>query len=147
MQHINTEKDKKEKIEVAKKNKNKQSMIDSAIVSMHTSPEVTVYRMNCIKAIAKANVSINGLKEFNDWLDYYSKDDLSIGYTGELTRSYVKTVRNSLIEDLKTVTKHCFGEFSISLDAKPNYAEAECISLRIVSKNFDIIEVVARLAL
>ena len=122
-------------------------MMISGLSSKHTSPEEALYRMNCIKAIAKANISIHGLEDMKEFLDFYSKDGLSIGYPREICRTHVKTVRSMLLDQLKTLTKHCFEEFSISLDGTPSFAEAECIMLRIVTRKFDIVEVVARLAL
>ena len=50
--------------------------------------------MNGLKAIAKANVSVGGLEEIQECLDYYSRDGLSLGHAYELPRSYVGLVFN-----------------------------------------------------
>ena len=75
-------------------------MLNPSIGSLQTSPALTVYRMNCLKAIAKANVSVGGLEEMQEFSYYYSRDGLSLGYVYELPRSYVGPVLNSLITDL-----------------------------------------------
>ena len=106
-----------------------------------------MYRMNCVKAIARANISLTSLEDLKPWLDYYSKDGLTIGAPMELVRNFAKPVSTSLIHEMRGVLNCCYGEFSISLDGTPSFAEAECVILRIVTKKFQILELVVRLAL
>ena len=54
----------KRKIAMNKRNKkNKQMMLNPPIDSLQTNPTLTGYKMNCLKVIAKANVSVGVLEE------------------------------------------------------------------------------------
>jgi hypothetical protein len=65
------------------------------------SSEEKVYRMNCVKAIARANISLTSLEDLKPWLDYYSKDGLTIGAPMELVRNFAKPVSSSLIHEMR----------------------------------------------
>ena len=114
---------------------------------MEISFEQKVYRMNCIKAIARTNISLTSLEDLKFWLDYYSKDGLSIDIPMELVRDFAQPVSQSLVHESRGVLNCCYGEFSISLDENPSFAEAECVILRIITKKSKILELTARLAL
>ena len=103
--------------------------------------------MNCIKSIARANISLTILEDLKPWLDYYSKNGLSIGAPMELVRNFTQPVSQPLVHKIRGVLNCCYGEFSISLDGTPSFAEVECKILRIVTKKFQILELAVRLAL
>ena len=117
-------------------------MLNPSIGSLQTSPALTVYRMNCLKA----NVSVDGLEEMQEFSYYYSRDGLSLGYVYELPRSYVGPVLNSLITDLKRL-RSIVLENSVSVLMKHQGLWRRSVWFSILFQKCDFIEVVARLSL
>ena len=124
-----------------------QSLVTASTNPVAMSDKEKVYRMSLIKAVVKAIISLSSLDDLRDFLDMYSKPGLSVGERSALAKNYAAPVRDALIGELRQLVCLCYSDYSISLDGTPSFAEAECVILRMVTKDLKIVEVVARVAL
>ena len=146
--HISTKKHKTNVISFRLNNqKCTQAMVHLNTNSTVLSPEEKVYRMNLLKTVALANVSLNSLSDMAPFLDFYTKEGLNVGWARDLARGYAKHVKEGLVLEVKDLLGKSYKQFSISLDGTPSFAEAECVILRVVTKDLQIVEIVVRLAL
>ena len=125
----------------------RQTRVNAHLVPTVSSIEEKVYRMEALKSICKANLSLCSLNDIKPWIEKYSKPGLTLGNAKDLARMYAKPVRKAIFDDIKVLLTRCRPQFSISLDGTPSFAEAECIMLRVVTRNLQIVELVVRIAL
>ena len=125
----------------------KQTTIQANQVLTVSSIEEKIYRMEALKAVYKAYLSLSSLDDIRPWLEQYSIPGVTLGTARELVRNYAKPVRMAMFDEIRSVLMNCYSQFSISLDGIPSFAEAECKVLRILSKELPIIELVVRIAL
>ena len=120
----------------------------NANVEIRTTAEVKAHRMEALKQIARANISVEAFQEISPWIDSISKEGLSLGYAKDLTREYAKLLLENQIEEMILLFKNkCFENYSTIFDGTPSFADAEAIILRMVTKDYRIIQVVVRVAL
>ena len=146
--HIKTQIHQRKKVAYKQNNEaSLQAMVKMGSNPIVVSPVEKVYRTNRLKTIAMANISLSALSEITPFLDYYTKEGLRVGWARDLARLYSKPVRESLVHELQEMISCCHNYFSITLDGTPSFAEAECVILRVVTKDFVIVEVIAKLSL
>ena len=109
------------------------------------SSEEKLYRMEGLLTIALANIGIGQFTDLLPWIEKNSKEGLNMGHASKLTRLYAKPALDFLLKQISS--RNSFPQFSLSIDGTPSFAEAECIIVRFVNKNYQIIEIVARIAL
>lgn len=81
------------------------------------------------------------------WIDANSKPNLSIGNVKDLPRAYGDTVLEQLIEEFRVLSTKCYPEYGIILDGAPTFSEAEIVKVRCVTYEYEIVEVLIRVAL
>jgi hypothetical protein len=105
------------------------------------------YRMTALKTISIANISAGSLEDMRPFIEKNSKPGLLLGDTSNLVRDYAEPTLDTIVSDIRSLLDKSFPEFGLSLDGTPSFAEAECIIIRFVTKNFVIMELVVRVGL
>lgn len=111
------------------------------------TPEIQAYRCEALRQVGKANISLSSFGNLSAWIDKNSQSNLSLGYATDLPRSYAETVLGQLIKEIRDLSLNCFPEYGIIFDGTPSFAEAEAIKLRFVTYEYEIVEVLVRVAL
>jgi len=62
------------------------------------------------------------------------------------TKELRKEFAQKLQQELKAVISECFPEFGIIFDGTPSFAEAEAVKIRLVRKDFVVIELLIKLS-
>ena len=114
-------------------------------VEMRLSPEVLVYRQSAIVAIARVNISFKSFEEMRLWIDYHSKDGLSLGHYLNLSRCHAEQVHQIQIDQIrKLLHNYCFPEYTTIFDGTPAFANFEVIMLRVVTNDYRILQLFFR---
>ena len=98
------------------------------------------YRMNALKSISQENVSTESWGELNYFIPKNVKTILSMCYPGNLARDYATPVLQLLIDKIRMLKEKDFPEYSPSIDGTPGFAEAECVIMMFVTKQYQIVE-------
>ena len=56
-------------------------------------------------------------------------------------------MHKQLIDKLQHISTHCFQEFGIPYDGTPSFAEPKAVKIRFFTFEYDIIEILVRVAL
>ena len=112
---------------------------DSTIRGMSLSREEKEYRCGSLIAAANGNAPLKCIKYFADWSNQYAK--MTVCNEKDLIRSYISMVMTTLVEDIrKVVNQGSFKEFSLTFDGTPAFAEAEAVIIRVVTRDYNIVE-------
>ena len=131
---------------------NKKRM-ENIAVALSKEPELVVsdeertFRVTALFEIAKANIAVKQLQEISHWIQQHAKPGLTLGHGSDLVRTYAQPALEILLKQICDIQLSAFPEYSISMDGTPSFAEAECIILRFVTKDLNIVELVVRVAL
>ena len=111
------------------------------------TPEIQAYRCEALRQVEKASVALSSFGDLSAWIDKNSQSNLSIDNALNLPRVYAETVLSQLIKEIRALSLQCFPEYGITFDGTPSFAEAEVIKLRFVTYEYEIVEVLVRVAL
>ena len=110
---------------------------------MTKSIEEKEYRCGSLIAAAKGNVPLTAIKYFAEWANPYAK--MLVGDVKKLMNSYISMVMETLIDNIKTILHEgSFDEFSITFDGTPAFAEAEAVVIRVVTKDYHVLELLVQ---
>ena len=94
-------------------------------------------------AAANGNVPFKAIKHFADWANPYA--NISVGHTTDLVRNYIGMIVATIKEDIRNLlSEGCHAEFSLTFDGTPAFAEAEAIIIRVVTKDYKILELLVK---
>jgi hypothetical protein len=129
--------------------KKKQALIE-AQPKPYEHPDVSVesnyFRVDALESIATANITIAGLEEMRGCLEKYSKPGHTLGYVRDIPRYYAKTLHGILKMEIKRMISARFDSFGLIFYGTPSFAEAEAIKIRLVTKSFDMVELLVKMA-
>ena len=112
------------------------------------SNEAKEYRCQAMLAAAHANTTITEIIDLDkQWVQSYSNRKL--GGRNDLVNMCAKPVLDTIIERLRFIISgdSSFDEYSITFDGTPSFAEAEAITLRFVTKEYHVVELLVKCSL
>ena len=116
---------------------------DSQLKGMTVPIEEKEYRCGSLIAAANGNAPLTCIKYFADWANPYAK--MTVCNEKDLLRSYVSMVLTTITDDIKNVIKKgSFIEYSVTFDGTPSFAEAEAVIIRVVTKDYHILELLVK---
>ena len=106
-----------------------------------------LHRWSALKTVAGTNISTTTFGKLTAWIDSYSGPGLQVGDVKNLVRDYAGTTLDTIVNNIRSIQRKSFAEYSLSMDGTPSFAHAECIIMRFVSRSFDIYELVVRVGI
>ena len=115
------------------------------IVGQSLTSEVKLFRMDMLKAIYSAGISINQFGKMKSVIERYTQ--LSLGNVRHLPSTFGDLVFDDVIDQIKNALKNSNRYYGIVCDGTPSFAKAEAVSLRIVTNKLDIIDIIVHIKL
>ena len=106
--------------------------------------EEKMYRLSASKTVAVTNISADTFGKLTAWIDSYSGPGLQVRDVKNLVRDYAGTTLDTIVNNIRSIQRKSFAEYSLSMDRTPSFAHAECIIMRFILRSFDIYELVVR---
>ena len=130
-----------------KEKKEKQSRLQC---SPHDVPDIeetsTNFRIEALRAIASANIPLTALEDMRSFIEYFSKPGYRLGHVRDIPRNYAGILHRTLKMEIKHVLNRSFNQFGLIFDGTPSFAEAEAIKIRVVTKKYEIMELLVKVA-
>lgn len=150
-QHISGKKHKtsKQRKEDEKHTFSRTQLIENALRESNSTLEdrERSYRINALLEVAKANIAIDQLGEIKDWIQSNAKPGLRRGSLSNMASDFAKPALDILIKEMHRILRRSYPEFSLTIDGTPSFAKAECVLIRFVTKQWEIVEIFVRVAL
>jgi hypothetical protein len=105
------------------------------------SLECKRYRMEALRQCYYANMSFGMLNRFKLFADERAAPGLTIGSALDLPRTVGSALYEEEMQKLRDIMSKCFPQFGTISDGTPVGAEAEAVKIRMVTRDFQIIEV------
>ena len=117
-------------------------------IRMRLSAEVKAYRQSAVRTIARANVSFTSFGDMIPWIDSIAKDSLTLGKEADLAREHATNVKDCIVEEIVNLIQlKCFKGYSTIFDGTSSFAPAEAIIIRIVTLDYQIIQLLVKVGL
>ena len=117
--------------------------VDTMQEGMTVGDKEKEYRCGSLIAAANGNVPFKAIKYFSDWATPYT--NMTVGHTTDLTRNYIGMIMATIKEDTRKILNDgSYPEFSLTFDGTPAFAEAEAIIIRVVTKEYKILELLVK---
>jgi hypothetical protein len=111
------------------------------------SLECKRYRMEGLYRCYFANMSLGMLDRFKSFAEMSAAPGLTIGAALDLPRTVGRALIDEEMEKLRDIMTKCFPQFGTISDGTPVGVEAEAVKIRMVTRDFRIIELLVSVSL
>jgi hypothetical protein len=106
--------------------------------------EERVFRVEVLEAIFASNVSVGGSRPILALLERNTKG-LKLGDPKNLN-PFIPIVLASEVQKILDILDSSYAQYGCTIDGSPFFAEFEAVTIRVVTKKMDIVELVLRVA-
>ena len=97
------------------------------------------FQTDAVKALVEANIPVTAFGRLKGFIQKYCRPGLSLGNLTDLIYTYWKVVHTKHLDQLCYILSKSGVSFRIIMDGTPSFAEAECIMVRLVTKDIRIL--------
>lgn len=122
--------------------------VDNHAMGAHQDTPRLAYQMKAMIAAGLHNIPVTnvvGLAE--DWVDDYAHETL--GNRSDFVALTAPALRTAIIKQIRDIVggNGSFDEYAVTFDGTPSFAEAEAVVVRVVTKDWNVIEILVRCGL
>ena len=105
------------------------------------------FRIDLLRHIALANITLSGFAMMKPFFQKHLKTELSTGDINDLARTHGKQALQKCFDDINSILSISFSQIGLIFDGTPTFADAEAIKVRVVTRDYEIIELLVRVSL
>jgi len=123
-------------------------LVDKKAKGSELSDDLKDYRFKALISAAKHNVPTEAMKGLcQDFVDEYA--GLTFGDGSDVVSLAAGPLLETLVLRIRQILsgEGCYDEFGVTFDGTPSFAEAEAIVFRVVTKDWEVVEILVRCGL